>query len=304
MHDAIEVRSLSKTYVGLFGRNEQQALRDVSFTVPSGGAFGLIGLNGAGKTTLVKALLDVVRPSSGTVRVLGGAPADPSVRARVGYLPERLYLPPRWKPTEVLASVARLRGIERADAEIRRQLGRVGLGPTTERAVGDFSKGMKQRLGLAVALLGAPELLILDEPSDGIDPVGRVEIRAILKEEVARGATILLNSHLLSETERICERIAVLADGKLLTQGSLRELCGSPTAYKMSFSRALSDEAMAALGVTRTEEPSSYRCEANDATRLNAVIDEARRRGAELVELRPDMRSLEDLLQGLLSKPS
>lgn len=304
MHDAIEVRSLSKTYVGLFGRNEQQALRDVSFTVPSGAAFGLIGLNGAGKTTLVKALLDVVRPSSGTVRVLGGAPADPKVRARVGYLPERLYLPPRWKPREVLASVARLRGIERADAEIRRQLGRVGLGPTTERPVGDFSKGMKQRLGLAVALLGAPELLILDEPSDGIDPVGRVEIRTILKEEVARGATILLNSHLLSETERICERIAVLADGKLLTQGSLRELCGSPTAYKMRFSRPLSDETVAALGVTSADEPGTYRCEAKDSTLLNAVIDEARRRGAEFVELRPDMRSLEDLLHGLLGKPS
>jgi len=302
--DAIEVRSLSKTYDGLFGRNKQRALRDVSFTVPRGAAFGLIGLNGAGKTTLVKALLDVVRPTSGNVLVLGGSPADPKVRARIGYLPERLYLPPRWKPSEVLASVARLRGIDRAEAEIRRQLGRVGLGPATERPVGDFSKGMKQRLGLAVALLGAPELLILDEPSDGIDPVGRVEIRAILKEEVARGATILLNSHLLSETERICERIAVLADGRLLTQGALRELCGSPTAYKLRFSRALSEEAAAALGVTLSEEPGAYRCEAKDPALLNALIDEARRRGAEFVELRPDMRSLEDLLQSLLGKPS
>jgi ABC-2 type transport system ATP-binding protein len=163
---------------------------------------------------------------------------------------------------------------------------------------------MKQRLGLAVALLGAPDLLILDEPSDGIDPVGRVEIRAILKEEVARGATILLNSHLLSETERICERIAVLAEGRLLTQGSLRELCGSATAHKMRFSRALSKEAVSALGVTPTEEPCTYRCEAQDSTRLNVVIDEARRRGAELVELRPDMTSLEDLLQGLLGNKS
>jgi len=296
------VRSLSKTYEGFFGRNKQRALREVSLVVPRGAAFGLIGLNGAGKTTLVKLLLDVVRPSSGSVRVLGGAPADPKVRARIGYLPERLYLPPRWKPSEVLASVARLRDIDRADAEIRRQLGRVGLGPATERPVGDFSKGMKQRLGLAVALLGAPELLILDEPSDGIDPVGRVEIRAILREEVARGATILLNSHLLSETERICERIAVLADGSLLTQGSLRELCGSPTAYKVRFSRPLSEEVAAAIRATPAEEPGTYRCEAKDAAALNALIDEARRRGAEFVELRPDLKSLEDLLQDLLRK--
>jgi ABC-2 type transport system ATP-binding protein len=302
--DAIDVRSLSKTYGGVFGRNSQHALRDVSLSVPSGAAFGLIGLNGAGKTTLVKLLLDVVRPTSGSIRVLGGAPADPKVRARIGYLPERLYLPPRWKPSEVLASVARLRGIRRPDPEIRRQLGRVGLGPATERPVGDFSKGMKQRLGLAVALLGAPELLILDEPSDGIDPVGRIEIRAILREEVSRGATILLNSHLLSETERICERIAVLADGKLLTQGSLRELCGSPTAYRLRFSRALSDEAVSALDVKLAEEPGTYLCEAKDAAALNALIDEARRRGAELVELRPDTASLEDILQGLLGKPS
>jgi ABC-2 type transport system ATP-binding protein len=302
--DAIEVRALSKTYDGFFGRSPQPALRDVDLSIPSGAAFGLIGLNGAGKTTLVKALLDVVRPTSGSIRVLGGSPAQPGIRARVGYLPERLYLPPRWKPTEVLASVARLRGIERADAEIRRQLGRVGLGPTTERPVGDFSKGMKQRLGLAVALLGAPELLILDEPSDGIDPVGRVEIRAILKEEIARGATILLNSHLLSETERICERIGVLADGKLLTQGSLKDLCGSPTTYRLRFSRPLSDEAVAALGVTPGDEPGGYRCEAKDSAAVNAVIDEARRRGAEFTELRPDLRSLEDLLHDLLRKPS
>jgi ABC-2 type transport system ATP-binding protein len=297
--DAIDVRSLSKTYRGLFGRPKHEALRGVDLTIPRGAAFGLIGLNGAGKTTLVKALLDVVRPSSGSLRVLGGSPSDPSVRARIGYLPERLYLPPRWKPSEVLASVARLRKIDDAVGEIRRQLGRVGLGPTTERAVGDFSKGMKQRLGLAVALLGAPDLLILDEPSDGIDPIGRVEIRTILREEIERGATVLLNSHLLSETERICERVGVLSDGRLLAQGPLRELCGSPTTHKVRFAKPLSDDAVAALGFV-ADGAGAYRCEAKDPTALNAILDEARRRGSELVELGRDLRSLEDLLRELL----
>lgn len=303
VNDAIQLRALTKTYRGLFGGPKHEALRQVDLTIACGSAFGLIGLNGAGKTTLVKTLLDVVRPTSGSVRVLDGHPEDPAVRARIGYLPERLYLPPRWKPSEVLGSVARLRGIRSADAEVRRQLGRVGLGPATERAVGDFSKGMKQRLGLAVALLGAPELLILDEPSDGIDPIGRVEIRTILREEIERGATVLLNSHLLSETERICERIGVLSNGKLLAEGSLRELCGSPTSHKLRFAKPLSADTVAALGLT-LGETGAYRCDAKDSTALNAVIDAARRQGAELVELGPDLRDLEELLRDLLKNAS
>jgi ABC-2 type transport system ATP-binding protein len=194
-----------------------------------------------------------------------------------------------------------MRRIDAAGGEIQRQLGRVGLGPAAERAVGDFSKGMKQRLGLAVALLGAPDLLILDEPSDGIDPIGRVEIRAILREELQRGATVLLNSHLLSETERICERIGVLSDGKLLAQGSLRELCGSPTTHKLRFAKPLGDETVAALHLA-ADGAGGYRVEAQDPAALNLVIDEVRRRGAELVELGPDLRDLEDVLRDLLGR--
>src|SRR5207244_11296132 len=129
---------------------------------------------------------------------------------------ERLHLPHAWSSVAFLASVARLKGIERAADEVRRQIARVGLESDATRAIGGFSKGMKQRLGLAAALLGAPPLLVLDEPTDRVDPLGRAEIRQILAEERARGATLFLNSHLLSETDRICDRIGILAGGRLL----------------------------------------------------------------------------------------
>src|SRR5262245_38165683 len=199
---AIEAQNLSKTYRGLFQRGGQQALAGLDLAVPKGAAFGLIGQNGAGKTTFIKTILGVVRPTSGVVRALGGSPEDPKIRARIGYLPERLHLPNSFTPPAFLASVARLKGLTSFDNVIRRELARVGLAQDAERRIGGFSKGMRQRLGLAAALLGAPDLLVLDEPTDGIDPLGRAEVRRILAEERARGATLFLNSHLLSETER------------------------------------------------------------------------------------------------------
>ena len=213
---AAQTERLKKTYFVGFRKQGVQALAGVDLEVPRGTAFGLIGLNGAGKTTLIKILLGIVRPTEGSVGLLGGVPSDPKMRARVGYLPERLLLPSSFRPHAFLASVARLKAIRGAEREIDRQLTRVGLWAERGRAIGGFSKGMKQRLGLAAAMLGEPELLVLDEPSDGVDPLGRVEIRKILAEERARGATLLLNSHLLSETERICDRIAILSEGKIL----------------------------------------------------------------------------------------
>lgn len=193
---AIDARAVTKVYSGWLGAGERQALGGLSLEVPRGIAFGLIGQNGAGKTTFVKALLGVVAPATGELEVLGGAPAEVGVRARVGYVPERLALPAAWTARAYLASVARLKRLPTAAAEMTRQLGRVGLGADAERRIGQFSKGMRQRLALAAALLGSPDLLILDEPTDGVDPLGRAEIRALLSEERARGATLFLNSHL------------------------------------------------------------------------------------------------------------
>ncbi|AKQ65882.1 ABC transporter, ATP-binding protein [Myxococcus hansupus] len=183
----------------------------MDLTVPQGSAFGLIGPNGAGKTTFIKSILGIVQPTEGSVRVLGGTPEDPRIRARIGYLPERLHLPGTWTAPSFLATVARLKGLPANPATGLRLLERVGLADAVGRRIGGYSKGMRQRLGLAAALVGDPALLVLDEPTDGIDPMGRMEVRRILQEEVRRGTTLFLNSHLLAETERVCDRIAILA---------------------------------------------------------------------------------------------
>ncbi|MBM4363036.1 MAG: ABC transporter ATP-binding protein [Deltaproteobacteria bacterium] len=298
--NAVSVSGLVKVYGGALGRGGHRALDGVSLTIPRRTAFGLVGPNGAGKTTLVKALLDIVRPSDGRVELFGVPPSDPRVRARVGYLPERLHLPPRWTASAFLASVGRLRGVPKRAEAVARELARVGLGGVGARPVGDFSKGMKQRLGLAAALLGRPELLILDEPTDGIDPLGRVEVRGILREELARGATVLLNSHLLSETERVCDHVGILAGGRVLASGPLRELCGSSSAYRIRLAAPLEADVEKELGLSRAEEPGVVRAEAATPALLNALIDRLRARGAELVELRPDLRTLEELLAELV----
>ncbi|KYF74513.1 ABC transporter ATP-binding protein [Sorangium sp. So ce388] len=293
---ALEAAALRKTYAGLFRREGHEALAGLDLAVPRGAAFGLLGPNGAGKTTFIKTLLGVVRPTSGVVRVLGGAPEDRAVRARIGYLPERLHLPHAWTPVAFLASVARLKRLATTEAALLRDLARVGLGDSARRRIGGFSKGMKQRLGLAAALLGAPDLLVLDEPTDGIDPLGRAEIRRILTEERARGATLFLNSHLLSETERVCDRIGILAGGRLVREGALEALCGSATRFRVRFAPGCDPAALAPLGFAAREPEGAFTCEAASPEDLNALLDRARARGALLVELARDMRDLEEVL--------
>lgn len=293
---AIEAVGLRKTYAGLFGKKGDVALAGLDVAVPRGTAFGLIGLNGAGKTTFIKTILGVVRPSSGSVRVLGGAPEDRAVRARIGYLPERLHLPHSFTPLAFLESVARLKRLGDRAGEARRQLARVGLTSDAERRIGGFSKGMRQRLGLAAALLGGPDLLVLDEPTDGIDPLGRAEIRRILGEERARGATLFLNSHLLSETERVCDRIGILSKGRLIREGALEALCGSETRYRVRFAGGADAAALLRLGFVGAEGEGVFLCDAADPRALNALLDAARREGALLVELAREARDLEDVL--------
>ncbi|MFY0575656.1 ABC transporter ATP-binding protein [Cystobacter fuscus] len=292
---AIEVVGLRKTYRRAF-RPGHEALRGVELRVPVGSAFGLIGPNGAGKTTFIKSILGIVQPTAGTVRVLGGSPEDPRIRARIGYLPERLHLPGSWKPHAFLATVARLKGMAPERAGIPRLLERVGLGDALERRIGGYSKGMRQRLGLAAALLGEPELLILDEPTDGIDPLGRVEVRRLLQEEVRRGTTLFLNSHLLAETERVCDRVAILARGQVLREGRLGELASSQSRWLARFEPGADTEALARAGFTAVGSEGRYLVEAADAVGLNAALDKARAAGALLVELKRDAQDLETVL--------
>jgi ABC-2 type transport system ATP-binding protein len=292
---AVEASGLTKRYAGAFGKGSHDALRGVDLAVPAGQAFGLIGPNGAGKTTFVKALLGIVRPTGGSVRLFGLDPGQPAARARAGYVPERLLLPPAWTPPEILESVARMKGVRLPRAASLALLEETGIADAAGRKVGTFSKGMRQRVGLACALVGDPELLVLDEPTDGLDPLGRIDVRNLLARRLASGATLFLNSHLLAETERICGRIGILAGGRIVREGPLDELTRSGAAWSARFAGGAPAEALAAAGFVGGAN-GAFVVHATDPAALNAALDRARAAGALLVGLEQDGRDLEDVL--------
>lgn len=223
----IDIQNLQKTYrSGLLRRQKIQALQDVSLQIPAGRIYGLLGPNGAGKTTLIKILLGIVRKSSGQATVLGHTAGHLQARRRIGYLPENHRIPRHLTGLTALEYYGCLSGL--SVGEVRRRspklLSQVGLSGREKERVSGYSKGMQQRLGLAQAMLHQPDLIILDEPTDGVDPVGRKEIRDVLRGLADGGTSIFLNSHLLQEIELICESVAILTKGKVRITGSVREL--------------------------------------------------------------------------------
>ncbi|HYN92327.1 MAG TPA: ABC transporter ATP-binding protein [Pilimelia sp.] len=204
----------------------QTAVDDVSFTVGRGEVVGLLGPNGAGKTTAIKILLGLVRPDAGEVLLLGRPAGDPRARARVGYLPELFRYQPWLTAEEVLTLHVRLAGAAVPAPERRECLAVVGLADRAGDRVGGFSKGMQQRLGLAVALVARPDLVVLDEPTSALDPLGRADVRDLLLSLKARQVAVLLNSHLIGEVERVCDRVVILDKGRVAASGTLPELLG------------------------------------------------------------------------------
>lgn len=292
---------VTKAYRNGLRRARTTALDGLDLTIGPGEAFGLLGPNGAGKTTFIKVALGVVRPDMGEVRLFGLPCSDPKARRRVGYLPERLQLPEAWSAVTFLRSVARLRQVAQPKQEIEQQLSRVGLSSESLRRVGGYSKGMRQRLGLAAALLGGPELLVLDEPTDGMDPLWRREVRSILAQELRRGAAVLLNSHLLAETEMVCSRVGILAAGRLRRQGSLSELCGRVGGYAVRFAAATSD--LERLGFVSSDAP-VWIFENSDPKALSEALGEALRLGAVVSSVEPRLLRLEDIMAELVGKPT
>ena len=226
MDSVIAVDQLCKRYRGGIFRRPVEALRGVTFQVRPGEVFGLLGPNGAGKTTVIKVLLGIVRSSGGTASVLGFPAGDRRGRRRLGYLPENLRLPPHQTARTALEYYGRLSGMTRREvmAKQDRLLEMVGLAGRDRESVKRYSKGMLQRLGLAQTLLHAPSVLMLDEPTDGLDPVGRSQVRSILLELRDEGRTVFLNSHLLQEVELVCDRVAIMDRGQLRFLGTIPEL--------------------------------------------------------------------------------
>jgi len=219
---AIEVTDLQKRY------GQIEAVAGLTMTVGRGEVFGFLGPNGAGKTTTVKLLLGLARPTGGSGKILGAPLGDLGARRKVGYLPELFRYQPWLKAREVLTLHGELMGMPRSrrGKAADEALGIVGLADRAGDLVGRFSKGMQQRLGLGVALLGEPALVVLDEPTSALDPVGRVDVRGIVRGAAARGAAVFLNSHLLSEVEQVCDRVAIIDHGRVVASGELDDVLG------------------------------------------------------------------------------
>ena len=304
---AIETEGLTKVFRTRFSGRELRACDDISIRVPVGSTFGLLGPNGAGKTTFVKMLLSCTHPTSGRALVFGGDTKHPGARRPIGYLPENHRFPTYMTGRDMLDFYGALSGM---DAGTRRKripevLALVGL---DERAhnlrLGKYSKGMLQRVGLAQALIHSPKLLVLDEPGDGVDPVGRKQIRDILQSLEQQGVTIFLNSHLLSEVELFCHEVAIIQKGRLALSGTVEELT-SGSGYRVEgihVPEALETELRARARSFAANNGSlqllfTSRAEANEA------LDLLRSNGCEIESLARTRSTLEEVFMKTVESP-
>ncbi|MDE3192550.1 MAG: ABC transporter ATP-binding protein [Chloroflexota bacterium] len=298
----IETVELTKRY----GRIT--ALAGLSMRVEAGSVFGFLGPNGAGKTTAVKLLLGLARPTSGDAVVLGAPvsdePAHRAARRRVGYLPELFRYPGWLSAREVLAVHCELARLERPwGAQIDAALRTVGLAERAGDRVEGFSKGMQQRLGLAVALLGSPEVVVLDEPTSALDPVGRHDVREILRSLRARGTTVFLNSHLLSEVEQVCDRVAVVDHGKVVAQGTLAELLRSDSVRVRAADVSVDVRAEAARqGFALEGDGDRLVAHGVDIERVPLLVGTLVRGGARVYSVEPVQQTLEDRFLQILGE--
>jgi ABC-2 type transport system ATP-binding protein len=284
-----------------YGR--QQAVEDVSLEVGRGQVVGLLGPNGAGKTTVIKMLLGLVRPDAGEVLLLGRSAADPAARTRVGYLPELFRYQPWLSATEVLALHVRLSGIDVTAQQQRECLSLVGLAERARDRVGGFSKGMQQRLGLAVALVAGPELVVLDEPTSALDPLGRADVRDIVLELRSRGVAVLLNSHLIGEVERVCDRVVILDRGRVAASGSLAELLGQrELRLKLTHLPPAGEARLAATGkVERSGDWFTLALPGDeDGSAVPDLVRDLAALGARVHAVEPARVTLEERLLGIL----
>lgn len=304
---AVEVTGLRKVFRTKF-RKEIVAIESLDFSVAPGELFGLLGPNGAGKTTTVKILLGLTRATAGEARIEGIDVSKPESRASVGYLPEGHRFPGYLTARETLRVFGRLSGLstEECDRRALPLLERLGIEKWADVRIKKFSKGMTQRLGLASALLHDPRVVLLDEPTDGVDPVGRREIRDLLREEASRGRAIVVNSHLLSEIELTCDRVAVLRRGRVAALGSVEELTRRESRYKLVIDGSI-ETATAAIthaGAAIESVNGSIHVSVADIEQLNQMIDAVRGTGTRIAELTPLRSTLEDVFVDLIRTES
>lgn len=302
---AIETQDLTKIYRARWSGREITAIDGVSLRVPRGAIFGLLGPNGAGKTTFVKTLLSAVRQTRGSALIFGRNASDAEARRPIGYLPENHRFPTYFTGAGMLDFYASLSGVPAADRKklIPKHLDMVGLSQWGSTRIGKYSKGMLQRLGLAQALIHSPSMLILDEPTDGVDPVGRRQIRDILSSFESQGVTIFINSHLLAEVESFCREIAILHKGKVALAGKMQDLTAGK-GYRLTAARpsdALTDE-LRAKATSMAARDGLIDFQFSSRTLVNDAMDLLRAQHCEIESLMPTTSTLEEVFVRTVQK--
>jgi ABC-2 type transport system ATP-binding protein len=306
---AVATYELTKDYaVGFWRKRPSRALDRLTLSVETGEVFGFLGPNGAGKTTTLKLLMQLVYPTSGRAELLGRPVGDLAVRRRIGYLPENPFFYDHLTAEELLTYFAALFGYGPADRRLRvsRLLDEVGIGPERRRQLRTFSKGMLQRVGIAQALVNDPELVILDEPMSGLDPLGRRDVRSLILRLRDRGCTVFFSSHVLSDAEALCSRVAILAKGRLMTSGRLTEMLEFQARGWELVASGVSEKLAAELAKSVRKivriDSDRYNLELPldpPPERLVSLIASA---GATLVSLNPIRETLEDFFVGQVSR--
>jgi ABC-2 type transport system ATP-binding protein len=300
MSIALELEKLAKTYKTGWRKIEHHAVTDVSISIPEGTVFGLLGPNGAGKTTTIKMTLGFLKPDSGSIKVFGEHNGIDG-RKRIGFLPEQPYFYPYLTGRQALDFYARLFGIKKSVRSVRiyQLMKLVGLSDATSLPINKYSKGMMQRLGIAQALINNPDLLIVDEPASGLDPIGQVEMRSILKSLNDEGKSVLLSSHYLSEVENLCHEVAIMNKGTVIARGKIEDLLdygnvfsvkasGLPGAWKPRFEvlRHETINDITTIGVAEAD--------------LDNLIDSIRLAGGQVREVKKMTKTLEELFVELV----
>lgn len=306
MESTVDIRGVEKIY-----RGKTHALRGVDLSIAPGEVFGLLGPNGAGKSTLVKILMTVIRPTKCTGTMLGKPIGNKATLARVGYLPEHHKFPSYLKGAQVLDFFGAMSGVSRAERKRKAAelLELVDMSAWASTRIGRYSKGMRQRIGIAQSLMNDPQFVVLDEPTDGVDPVGRRDIRNILVRLKDEGRTVFLNSHLLSELEMVCDRVAIMVKGKVTRQGTIDELTEDTRRYVITLhnpsdlteAASLVTQALSIEGVRTEDSNGTISIPSPDAEAIQPAIDELRSKGHTIRAIQPSRASLEDLFMSAVA---
>jgi ABC-2 type transport system ATP-binding protein len=295
----LEAKKLAKTFRKPFSRRKVEAVQEVSFEVAAGETFGFLGPNGAGKTTTIKMLAGLIAPTSGTATILDENVPSPRAMQKVGFLPENPYVYPYLTPREFVSMCGRLSGVsgKKLFSRVEEVLKKVGMAHAIDRPVRALSKGMLQRVGLASALVHEPELLILDEPMSGLDPVGRKEVRDLITLERRAGRTVFFSTHILNDVEMICDRVCILREGKVVVAGQLSDLLGDSNIREITLEK-VSDELKKKFEETGEKShtvAAALVIEATGDEAVRKILERALASGASVARVASKRETLEEI---------